>query len=235
MARIDANGHGLAMVDRFATRSLCWQVRDGRLRVAARADELADESTDIDPQAIYNYLHFHCIPSPGTIFKGIYRLPAAHALRFDDQGVRVWRYWTPDFAPQGRVRMGRLGQMKKEPTMFDLPEDAVLYAALNARDPAYEGRAYVGVTSTGIFCRLTCPARKPRPENCRWFDSPRAAEAAGFRVCKRCYPIGATAVKLTVTIMGEMERENHRYGLVTMCVGGGQGGAMIVENLSYGQ
>lgn len=77
--------------------------------------------------------------------------------------------------------------------MFDLPEDAVLYAALNARDPSYEGRAYVGVTSTGIFCRLTCPARKPRPENCRWFDSPRAAEAAGFRACKRCHPVGATA------------------------------------------
>ncbi|TKW65345.1 MAG: bifunctional transcriptional activator/DNA repair protein Ada [Paracoccus denitrificans] len=77
--------------------------------------------------------------------------------------------------------------------MFDLPDDAVLYAALNARDSAYEGRAYVGVTSTGIFCRLTCPARKPRPENCRWFASPRAAEAAGFRACKRCHPAGATA------------------------------------------
>ncbi|MCB9154563.1 MAG: thiolase family protein [Caldilineae bacterium] len=49
------------------------------------------------------------------------------------------------------------------------------------------------------------------------------------------HPIGATAVKLTVTIMGEMEREHHRYGLVTMCVGGGQGGAMILENLSNGQ
>ncbi len=45
------------------------------------------------------------------------------------------------------------------------------------------------------------------------------------------HPIGATAIKLAVTIMGEMERENHRYGLVTMCVGGGQGGAMILENL----
>ncbi len=85
------------------------------------------------------------------------------------------------------------GQMKKEPTMFDLPDDAVLYAALNARDPAYEGRAYVGVTSTGIFCRLTCPARKPRPENCRWFSTAREAEAAGFRPCKRCHPVGATA------------------------------------------
>lgn len=76
--------------------------------------------------------------------------------------------------------------------MFDLPEDAVLYAALNARDPSFEGRAFVGVTSTGIFCRLTCPARKPRPENCRWFASAREAEAAGFRACKRCHPIGAT-------------------------------------------
>ncbi|MFV0409505.1 MAG: bifunctional transcriptional activator/DNA repair enzyme AdaA [Paracoccus sp. (in: a-proteobacteria)] len=83
--------------------------------------------------------------------------------------------------------------MEKEETMFDLPDDAELYAALNARDPAWEGRAYVGVTSTGIFCRLTCPARKPRPENCRWFARPEDAEAAGFRPCKRCYPVGATA------------------------------------------
>lgn len=49
------------------------------------------------------------------------------------------------------------------------------------------------------------------------------------------HPIAATAMKLTVTILNEMERENHRYGLVTMCVGGGQGGAMILENLSYNE
>ena len=83
--------------------------------------------------------------------------------------------------------------MTKEPTMFDLPDDAILYDALSARDPAFEGRAYVGVTSTGIFCRLTCPARKPRPEICRWFARPEEAQAAGFRPCKRCYPVGATA------------------------------------------
>ncbi|MCS6843696.1 MAG: thiolase family protein [Caldilineales bacterium] len=46
------------------------------------------------------------------------------------------------------------------------------------------------------------------------------------------HPIGATVVKLAVTIMGEMEREKHKYGMVTMCVGGGQGGAFILENLS---
>lgn len=74
--------------------------------------------------------------------------------------------------------------------MRDLPDHDQLYAALLARDPGYEGQALVGVTSTGIFCRLTCPARKPRPENCRWFPDARAARAAGFRPCKRCQPEG---------------------------------------------
>lgn len=77
--------------------------------------------------------------------------------------------------------------------MFDLPDPDRLYAALLARDPALEGRAFVGVTTTGIFCRLTCPARKPRPENCRWFDRPAAALAAGFRPCRRCHPLATEA------------------------------------------
>ncbi len=78
-------------------------------------------------------------------------------------------------------------------TLFTLPDPQVLYQALTARDAGYEGRAWVGVTSTGIFCRLTCPARKPRPENCRWFDSPAAALGAGFRPCRRCHPLQTEA------------------------------------------
>lgn len=73
------------------------------------------------------------------------------------------------------------------------PDSVALYQALIRRDPAYEGRAWVGVATTGIFCRLTCPARKPRPENCRWFASPAEALAAGFRPCRRCHPLGAEA------------------------------------------
>lgn len=72
-----------------------------------------------------------------------------------------------------------------------MTDDDTLYAALLARDAAYEGRALVGVTSTGIFCRLTCPARKPKRENCRFFASPAAAEAEGFRPCLRCRPVEA--------------------------------------------
>ncbi|MDO5528167.1 MAG: trifunctional transcriptional activator/DNA repair protein Ada/methylated-DNA--[protein]-cysteine S-methyltransferase [Paracoccus sp. (in: a-proteobacteria)] len=77
--------------------------------------------------------------------------------------------------------------------MDDLPADERLYAALLARDPAFEGRAFVGVVSTRIYCRLTCPARKPKAENCRWFARAGDAARAGFRPCRRCHPQGAQA------------------------------------------
>ncbi|PYE84122.1 bifunctional transcriptional activator/DNA repair enzyme AdaA [Pseudoroseicyclus aestuarii] len=77
--------------------------------------------------------------------------------------------------------------------LFRLPPDETLYAALIARDEGYDGRAYVGVTTTGIFCRLTCPARKPRPENCRFFETAGDCVGAGFRPCKRCRPLAPMA------------------------------------------
>ncbi|MFQ0812726.1 6-O-methylguanine DNA methyltransferase [Brucella anthropi] len=77
--------------------------------------------------------------------------------------------------------------------LFTLPNQDKLYDALVARDAAYEGRAYVGVISTGIFCRLTCPARKPKQENCRFFASVAECMAEGFRPCKRCHPLQPAA------------------------------------------
>jgi len=76
--------------------------------------------------------------------------------------------------------------------LFDLPNDDTLYTALIARDGSYEARAFVGVTTTGIFCKLTCPARKPKRENCSFYDSQAAALNAGFRPCKRCHPLTST-------------------------------------------
>lgn len=77
--------------------------------------------------------------------------------------------------------------------MFDLPNDERLYEALLARDADFDGRAYVGVTSTGVFCRLTCPARKPKRENCRFHSNIAACLEAGFRPCKRCHPMAPAA------------------------------------------
>src|SRR5207244_2882208 len=68
-----------------------------------------------------------------------------------------------------------------------------LYEALLRRDAAYDGLVYVGVTTTKVFCRLSCPARKPRAVHCEFFEDPLEAERAGFRPCKRCGPLDAIA------------------------------------------
>ena len=73
--------------------------------------------------------------------------------------------------------------------LFVFPDHPTLYAALLARCPDYEGRAYVGVTSTGIFCRLTCGARKPKPENCQFFETAADFIVAGFHGCRWCRPL----------------------------------------------
>ena len=70
---------------------------------------------------------------------------------------------------------------------MDANERKKLLAAIQARDPRYDGRIYFAVTTTGIYCRPICPA-KPRPENVRFFRSQSEAESHGFRPCLRCRP-----------------------------------------------
>lgn len=77
--------------------------------------------------------------------------------------------------------------------MLNLPDDDTLYQALLDRDPSFDGQAYVCVSSTGIFCRLTCPARKPKRENCTFHATIGACIEAGFRACKRCHPLAPAA------------------------------------------
>jgi AraC family transcriptional regulator of adaptative response / DNA-3-methyladenine glycosylase II len=62
------------------------------------------------------------------------------------------------------------------------------YRAVSSRDGRWDGRLYLGVVSTGVYCRPSCPARTPKPQNCRYYVSGSAAVAAGFRACRRCRP-----------------------------------------------
>src|SRR5215831_15843062 len=71
---------------------------------------------------------------------------------------------------------------------MELPEREIAYRALQSRDFRFDGLLFVGVTSTGIYCRPVCPARTARFENCRFFGSAAAAQEAGFRPCLRCRP-----------------------------------------------
>jgi AraC family transcriptional regulator, regulatory protein of adaptative response / DNA-3-methyladenine glycosylase II len=69
-----------------------------------------------------------------------------------------------------------------------LPTPEVCYRVLSSRDSRYDGVFYVGVTSTGIYCRPSCPARTPAAHNVTYHLTAAAAQGAGFRACKRCIP-----------------------------------------------
>ena len=74
---------------------------------------------------------------------------------------------------------------------MELPSKDVCHRALQSRDARFDGLIFVGVTSTGIYCRPICPARTAKYENCIFFSSAAAAQDAGFRPCLRCRPESA--------------------------------------------
>jgi AraC family transcriptional regulator, regulatory protein of adaptative response / DNA-3-methyladenine glycosylase II len=67
-------------------------------------------------------------------------------------------------------------------------DNTIWHDAVDTRDPAFDGVFFVAITSTRIYCRPVCPSRLARRENRRFFTTRTAAEAAGFRACKRCRP-----------------------------------------------
>ena len=77
---------------------------------------------------------------------------------------------------------------RMEQTNLPLDHDTC-YAALVGRDAEFNGVFYVGVRTTGIFCRPTCPARKPKRENCEFFTDAQSALLASYRPCARCRPL----------------------------------------------
>lgn len=71
---------------------------------------------------------------------------------------------------------------------MDLTDTDACYRVVRSRDPRFDGVFYTGVTSTGIYCRPSCPALTPRRGNVTFHRTAAAAQAAGFRACKRCRP-----------------------------------------------
>lgn len=89
--------------------------------------------------------------------------------------------------PENRPRVAR-GRGQSERMSTTVP-DARMWRAFLERDPDFDGLFLVGVSSTRIFCRPTCPARRPRRENVQFFPRAEEAQRAGYRACKRCHPL----------------------------------------------
>jgi AraC family transcriptional regulator of adaptative response/methylated-DNA-[protein]-cysteine methyltransferase len=81
--------------------------------------------------------------------------------------------------------------------------------AVNTSDASYDGIFFVAVRTTGIFCRPSCPARKPLPKNREYFGTPREAVFAGYRPCKRCRPLETDGrpPEWVGRLLGEVERD----------------------------
>jgi len=103
-------------------------------------------------------------------------------------------------------------------TLFNAKLDPEQAYAVFERKPKLvlnSGDLFMGVTSTGIFCRPGCPARLPKRENCRFYASAQEALSEGFRACKRCHPtrLPGEASVLVKTLIDLVEEDpQHRWG-----------------------
>jgi asparagine synthase (glutamine-hydrolysing) len=96
-------------IDRLAIVSLCYRVNGSRIEFGDRADGIAShQDCELDVQSIFNYLYFHVIPSPRTIYESIRRIEPAQAVTFDTAGTASRRYWIPTFQADARVDLDAL-------------------------------------------------------------------------------------------------------------------------------
>jgi asparagine synthase (glutamine-hydrolysing) len=101
------DGSVFMAVDRFARQSLCYRLEGDGVEFAQRADAFGG-APGIDPQALFDYLYFHVIPSPRTVYRGVARVPPGHCARMKNGRLTVAPYWTPRFAPLPRPSFDQL-------------------------------------------------------------------------------------------------------------------------------
>jgi asparagine synthase (glutamine-hydrolysing) len=145
----------LLAVDRFATIPVCHATPGGRVAFATRADALPGIERTLDAQALFDYLYFHMIPSPRTVYRGVSRLPPAHRLVFDGTRAAIDAYWTPHFAPHRTASLPEL-----EARFRALLESAVRDRAGEGATGAFLSGGTDSSTIAGYLGRVTqAPAR----------------------------------------------------------------------------
>lgn len=114
---------------------------------------------------------------------------APQILAWSKNHVRKW----PDFP--GQCVIIESTSEKEAKTLIET--DGGLYTAFRAKDPRFDGRFFVGISTTGIYCRPVCRAKRPKEENCTFYRSAAEAEQAGYRPCLLCRPELAPGASIT--------------------------------------
>jgi len=101
VACIGTNRRALVATDRFARRPICFAWDDPILRFSDRADDVAGARETLDPQSLFDYLYFHVIPTPRTVYRGVHRLAPGYQAVMGPSGIAMAPYWTPAFVEDG--------------------------------------------------------------------------------------------------------------------------------------
>ena len=157
LAIIDATRECVFLaVDRFAVETLCYRSDGKTLAFSDRADCVQGRGEALDPQAIFDYLYFHMIPAPRTIFRQVLRLPAAHSVLLDRNGVHETRYWPLSFDEKHQQPFATARD-----TFHNLIRDSVTAAVSDhQRVGAFLSGGTDSSTVAGMLCEVT---GKPAP------------------------------------------------------------------------
>lgn len=117
-----------------------------------------------------------------------------------------------------------MSALMKEQMNLLAADDEAQWQAVLTKDARCDGQFVFAVSSTGIYCRPSCGSRRPRRENVSFFESPEAAEQAGFRACRRCHPRDAAVVDPQVQMARQVCRiiEENEGETVTLSALGAQ-------------
>ncbi len=151
------DGRALLAVDRFAVHTLCWRLdaatQAGQappLHIAERADALACPGQPLDEQALFDYLYFHAIPSPRTVWQGVHRLPPGHWAVFERGQLQVSPYWTPSFEPEPSPSFDAL-----KPRLRQLLEQAVARQLDGSKPGCFLSGGTDSSTVAGMLCKAS--------------------------------------------------------------------------------
>lgn len=153
---IDNAAHSVWLAtDRFGTWPLCYAADCDGLAFADRADRVPGSTRELAPQAVFDYLFFHVIPAPRTIFRGIQRLPAAHWAHWQEGQLEVARWWTPRFEEPARDDFDA-----RKAEFLALIEASVKREAAGCEPGAFLSGGTDSSTVSGMLCKvLDRPAR----------------------------------------------------------------------------
>ncbi len=144
-------GKATLLTDRFAVIPLCWSIEGSRIAFSDRADgvPLAGQR-EIDPQSIFNYVYFHVIPAPRTIFRGVQRMEPATRLSFDARGLHSSSIWRP--APIAKEQFKVKVEQERFRTLF---RQAIEREVTTPRIGAFLSGGTDSSTVVGLLGRVT--------------------------------------------------------------------------------